>query len=256
MAMISLLTTDPNIANWFQDAYPSVQVCNSVTEDFYEADCIILTELYRIENQYYEAQSLWEYSLSIEESHKKLITLGWSLPSKGNYLGVSDMPDNIEVFIQEALPLSQLQHENYCYSTAKRPPKDKAIGESIDKYLKSHSSNNLQDLLMQGKDKYGDFEELLDEGENLHSLLQGKPGEEIREVYLRLEKLWKKVLPFLELIPQFPIIQQFNGLQKRMHSLLEGNHCHEEENEIPISLDIVQFLDEKLTFITAHYQFD
>ena len=254
--MISLLTTDPTIANWFQKDYPFVHISDCATEELFQAEALILTEMYRVGNQYYEIQSLWEYSLAITAPHKKLLTLGWSFPSKGNYLGISGMPEDLLVFINEALPIKCLRKLDYFFSTTQCPSKDKPLRDSLDKYLKSHSRNNLQDLLMQGKYRFGEFEALLRKGERLEDLLQKQSGEDIWEVYLRLNRLWEKALPYFQLIPQFPKIQKFMGIKHRMKALLEGKNGEKDEKSIPISLQIIQYLDENLTFITDHYQFN
>ena len=139
----SLLTTEPEIAEWFSENYPEMVICDRADDRFWDAELMIITAFYDIDGEHYQILDLWEKFVKIRHRRKKLIVYGWTEFYSKNYLNAAQMP---KLDSSWALEVKRAGGKN---DQKPRYPNllDKDIVDSIGRLIHSHGERAFHKIL-------------------------------------------------------------------------------------------------------------
>jgi len=202
---IALLTNESVIHTLFAQRHPEVKVYTHVTRELLEAECIIITTWYQVENEYVQILNLWERYMRIRLSNKKLVVLGWVRTEASNSLNFADIPKLDTSWIR-TLPRAGAGREH-----APSYPEviDRDIVPILRKVLHSHGRRPFKKVLNQAQTPLRKIEKAIEENQHQDFFLKMEERQGVMDQLARAKQIWDERKAFFSLMPQFPDMQKF-----------------------------------------------
>lgn len=250
---VALLTTEPLISEWFEKAYPEVSCCKEVNAKFWDAECMIITAYYGIEDEYFEILNLWESFLRIKQMRKRLIVLGWQpiysstfnhTRQSPNYLQVSAMPPNLFSWIKEA------KHATREPDYPSLP--DRNIIPALSKFFQGHGKRAFRKLLIKVLTYIKRIEVPIEEGHHRSYIQKMKEMKEATLLMNQLNTVWEIRKSYFSLMPQYIDIKRYEKLWDCWVQVRDQFKPLEPK----LSQQIIQYLNDPIADIARLYKME
>lgn len=245
---ISLLTTETLIAEWFTERYPEVVVCTEANNEFWEAECMIITAFYEIGEDYVQIMDLWEPFMKIRQARKKLIVLGWSAFRSPNYLQVGNMPELTPTWARGVKRAGAKGDQKPIYPTLP----DRDIVVAMGRFLHSHGERPFQKLLSKAQTYLRKIERAIRE-EEAQAYIQAMPEmKEADELLTRAKAVWEERYGYFSLMPQYLDLKKFEDIWEGWERVRDN--C--EALQPKLSMQISQYINKTIIDIVRFYNIE